>query len=62
MNLLLKLRVVAWYERTNKLTPIPTPTHKPSPIPTPTLTPALNHDSSPSSSSTYIVLWQYMLL
>lgn len=62
MNLLLKLRVVVWYERAKRLTPIPTPTKMPSPIPTPTLTPALNHDSSPSSISIYPSLWQYMLL
>ncbi|CAA7392055.1 unnamed protein product [Spirodela intermedia] len=50
LNRLLKFRVVAWYECMSSPTPRPRPRHIPSPIPTPTRTPALNHESCPSSS------------
>uniref|UniRef100_A0A0A9EW36 Uncharacterized protein n=1 Tax=Arundo donax TaxID=35708 RepID=A0A0A9EW36_ARUDO len=41
---------------------MPTPTQTPRPIPTPTLTPALNHESCPSSSSEYQPSGYCMLL
>lgn len=52
---LLKFLVVPWYVLTRRPTPIPIPRQMLRPMPTPTLTPALNHESSPSSPSMYAV-------
>lgn len=57
----LKFLLVLWYVRTSRPTPNPIPTHTPRPIPTPTRTPALNHESSPSSPSKKSCL-EYKLL
>jgi len=57
----LKFLLVLWYVRTSRPTPNPIPTQTPRPIPTPTRTPALNHESSPSSPSIKSCL-EYKLL